>query len=78
MRNVWLVPTISKVEELLHQCHYRDIKVADINVTSMAEQRSTAWMRYQSLEDFLDPEDPSKTIEGFPAPVRAVIIATKP
>ena len=77
MRNVWLVPTISHVEELLHQCHYQDIKVADINVTSMAEQRSTAWMRYQSLEDFLDPEDSSKTIEGFPAPVRAVIIATK-
>ncbi|SVE29082.1 uncharacterized protein METZ01_LOCUS481936, partial [marine metagenome] len=28
-------------------------------------------------ENFLDPEDSSKTIEGFPAPVRAVIIATK-
>ena len=30
-------------------------------------------MKYQSLSDFLDPDDHSKTIEGLPAPMRAVI-----
>jgi tRNA (mo5U34)-methyltransferase len=29
------------------------------------------------LSDFLDPEDHSKTIEGLPAPMRAVIVAKK-
>ncbi|WP_122853349.1 DUF1698 domain-containing protein, partial [Pseudomonas viridiflava] len=37
--------------------------------------RGTEWMKYQSLSDFLDPEDHSKTIEGLPAPMRAVIVA---
>jgi tRNA (mo5U34)-methyltransferase len=32
-------------------------------------------MRFQSLRDFLDPTDLSKTIEGYPAPVRATIVA---
>ncbi|MDO9173610.1 MAG: DUF1698 domain-containing protein, partial [Actinomycetota bacterium] len=31
-----------------------------------------------SLADFLDPHDLSRTIEGHPAPVRAVVVATKP
>ena len=26
----------------------------------------------------LDPDDPSKTVEGYPAPLRAVLVATKP
>ncbi|MBT3425635.1 MAG: tRNA 5-methoxyuridine(34)/uridine 5-oxyacetic acid(34) synthase CmoB [Gammaproteobacteria bacterium] len=78
MRNVWLIPTLKYIKELLQQCACEDIKVVDVNVTSTQEQRSTEWMRFQSLADFLDPEDSSKTIEGYPAPVRAVIIATKP
>ncbi len=78
MRNVWLIPTRKHVEELLHQCDCQDIKIVDVNVTSTTEQRSTEWMRFQSLADFLDPEDPNKTVEGYPAPVRAVIVATKP
>ncbi|MFA0423338.1 DUF1698 domain-containing protein, partial [Vibrio sp. 10N.222.54.A1] len=26
----------------------------------------------------LDPNDPSKTVEGHPAPRRAILVATKP
>ena len=29
----------------------------------------------ESLEDFLDPKDPLKTVEGYPGPVRAVFTA---
>ena len=47
-------------------------------MTSTEEQRRTEWMTTESLADFLDPEDSSKTREGYPAPLRAVIIATKP
>jgi len=42
------------------------------------EQRATDWMRFQSLPEFLDPADHSRTVEGLPAPTRAVLIARKP
>ena len=35
-------------------------------------------MTFDSLPTFLDPNDPTKTIEGHPAPKRAVVVATKP
>jgi tRNA (mo5U34)-methyltransferase len=34
-------------------------------------------MTFQSLADFLDPDDSSKSIEGYPAPRRAILIAEK-
>ena len=43
--------------------------------TSPAEQRSTEWMTYESLTDFLDPANNDLTIEGYPAPQRAIFIA---
>jgi len=48
----------------------------DVSVTSTEEQRATAWMTYESLSDFLDPVDSARTIEGYPAPERAVVIAS--
>jgi tRNA (mo5U34)-methyltransferase len=35
-------------------------------------------MTSESLAEFLDPNDPGKTIEGYPAPLRAVLVARKP
>ena len=51
--------------------------VVDINRTELSEQRKTTWMKFESLEDFLDPKDLNKTIEGYQCPIRAVIIAEK-
>jgi tRNA (mo5U34)-methyltransferase len=56
---------------------YRHVRCVDVSTTTVEEQRGTEWMKYQSLSDFLDPEDHSKTIEGLPAPMRAVIVARK-
>jgi len=52
-------------------------RIVDINDTLTGEQRSTAWMTNESLEDYLDPNDPTKTVEGHPAPKRALLIAQK-
>ena len=49
--------------------------MVDLNQTSLEEQRATEWMRFNSLKDFLDPDDVNKTAEGYPAPLRAVIVA---
>jgi tRNA (mo5U34)-methyltransferase len=78
MRNVWFLPSIAAMTLWLQRCGFTDIACVDTNRTSREEQRSTEWMRFESLADFLDPDDAEKTIEGHPAPLRAIFTATKP
>lgn len=77
MRNVWFIPSTQALLHWLDRCGFRNARVVDENVTTLEEQRATEWMNGQSLADFLDPQDPSLTIEGYPAPRRAVIIAER-
>jgi tRNA (mo5U34)-methyltransferase len=76
MRNVWNIPTISHLEKSCEKLGFTDIKCIESNVTSLDEQRRTDWIDGYSLREFLDPEDTSKTIEGYPAPKRATVVAT--
>jgi len=78
MRNVWFLPSIAAMTLWLERCGFTEIACVDTNRTSRDEQRSTEWMHFESLADFLDPDDPEKTIEGHPAPLRAIFIATRP
>ena len=78
MRNVWFLPSIPTMTLWLRRCGFKDITCVDTNRTSIEEQRQTEWMNFESLVDYLDPEDHSKTIEGYPAPLRAIFIAAKP
>ena len=75
MGNVWFLPSCDTLLGWLEKVGYRDAKVVDVTVTSTDEQRSTEMLRFHSLTDFLDPEDPTKTIEGYPAPMRAIVTA---
>ena len=77
MRNVWLIPSVLMLERLLKRCQFREIEVVDVSPTTTDEQRSTDWMTFESLADFLNPDDPTQTIEGYPGPQRAVILARK-
>jgi len=76
MRNVWSIPTISRLESWMIEAGLQSVRVLDITRTSTQEQRSTGWMRFESLAESLDPEDLSLTVEGHPAPVRAALLAT--
>jgi len=76
MRNVWFLPTVDTLISWMKRCGFKNIRVVDINQTSTEEQRSTAWMTFNSLKDFLDPNNSNLTIEGHPAPRRATFIAT--
>ncbi len=78
MRNVWFIPSVESLRVWLGRCGFTEVKVIDVTRTSVGEQRSTEWMRFQSLPDYLDPRDPNRTIEGLPAPVRAILIARRP
>lgn len=75
MRNVWLLPSCDTLMSWLKRCGFTNIRLIDVTITRIEEQRSTEWMPFHSLKDFLDPENPGLTCEGLPAPKRAIIIA---
>ncbi len=78
MNNVWCIPSSKKLMALIEQSGFSEVRVIDESVTSIDEQRCTEWMTFESLSDFLDPSDSSNTIEGYPAPKRVILVATKP
>ena len=73
MRNVWFIPTTAMLT-LARTLRFQKVRTVDVTPTTVEEQRSTAWMTFESLADFR-PADNRFTIEGHPAPVRAVLIA---
>jgi tRNA (mo5U34)-methyltransferase len=75
MRNVWYLPSTAALTLWLQRVGFKNIRVVDVASTTLQEQRATEWMDSQSLVDFLDPNDHGKTIEGYPAPLRAVLVA---
>lgn len=77
MPNVRAVPGTARVLDWVTGAGYRDAEVVDVTATTTSEQRSTDWMRFESLEQALDPEDRTRTVEGLPAPVRAVVVARR-
>ena len=77
MRNVWFLPSCDALCLWLSRLGFTDINVVDVDITSLDEQRQTDWMTNQSLQDFLDPDDISRTVEGYPGPKRAIITALK-
>ena len=78
MPNVWFLPSPGTLVSWLRKQGFVNPRVVDISPTSTEEQRSTDWMTYDSLVDFLDPNDITKTAEGHPAPIRAVVVAEVP
>ncbi len=74
MRNVWFIPTTLTLELWLKRVGFKNIRLVDETKTTSEEQRKTGWMTFESLPDFLSPKNPNLTIEGYPAPKRAVII----
>ena len=77
MRNVWFVPTANCMKSWLHKARFKNIEIVYDELLTDEEQRVTSWSGGASLTDFLDPQDLSKTIEGYPAPRRAAVIAFK-
>jgi len=79
MRNVWCLPSTDTLHAWLEQTGFKNIKLVDVTKTTPEEQRATHWIgnNTQSLQDFLDPDDDNLTIEGLPAPKRAIFVCQK-
>lgn len=75
--NIYFIPTIPALKNWLVRAGFENIEVLSTVVTTKDEQRSTKWSFDESLEDFLDPNDSSKTVEGYPAPKRVYVKARK-
>jgi tRNA (mo5U34)-methyltransferase len=79
MRNVYSIPSIKTLKSWLKNANFKNIRVVNVSKTTILEQRKTPWIgkNAASLEDFLDPLDDSLTIEGYPAPTRAIVICER-
>jgi len=77
MGNVWFIPSTDMLLRWLRKLGFKEPALVDVSDTSTREQRSTDWMQFHSLADFLDPADHRRTLEGYPAPRRAVLTATR-
>lgn len=78
MNNVWFLPSAKTLAQWLEKMGFENIRIVDESHTTGDEQRKTDWKPGQSLDEYLNPDDPSKTIEGHPAPIRAILLADKP
>lgn len=74
---IWQLPTKTCLEHWLKRVNFRHISCFYDDWLSPHEQRRTPWAPIASLSDFLDPHDPLRTIEGYPAPRRFYFRAVK-
>ncbi|HHV6871705.1 TPA: tRNA 5-methoxyuridine(34)/uridine 5-oxyacetic acid(34) synthase CmoB [Haemophilus influenzae] len=77
MKNVYFIPSVAALINWLEKVGFTNVRCVDVATTTLEEQRKTDWLENESLIDFLDPNDHNKTIEGYQAPKRAVILANK-
>ncbi len=74
--NIYFIPTVAALRNWCKRAGFTEIDLLEIKTTTPEEQRKTDWIYGESLENFLDPEDPSLTVEGYPAPKRLYIRAS--
>jgi len=75
--NIYFIPTVNALKNWCYRAGFERVEVLDIVKTNPKEQRWTEWINSQSLEHFLDENDNTKTVEGYPAPKRVYIKAKK-
>ena len=77
MPNVWFLPTLKALTTMLRRARFTDVEVLCAEWGGENEQRATDWTTGPSYRDILDPQDPTKTMEGHPAPRRFMVKAAK-
>jgi tRNA (mo5U34)-methyltransferase len=74
----YFVPTASCLENWLLRAGFKQVESFCSHPMSSEEQRRTDWMTFESYDDFIDPGDQGRTIEGYPAPLRVFLSAVHP
>ena len=76
MRNVWFIPSVQSILLELQHLGFDNARVVDVSITTPHEQRTTPQMPFESLREALS-KDQTRTVEGYPAPRRAVVVASR-
>lgn len=76
-KGYWFLPTAKALVNMIKRAPFRDVELLLEHNLEKREQRRTSWSIYESLEHYLDPTDPDKTVEGYPAPRRAYVRALR-
>ena len=66
MKGVFFLPTLNTLRHWLQRSRFLDFEIIHSEELSTDEQRTTEWAPIRSLEESLDPNDNSKTVEGYP------------
>jgi len=78
MKGVYFLPTLETLKNWLTRTRFNRIEVFFSEPLSTEEQRITDWAKVNtSLNESLDPNDKSKTIEGYEAPHRFYLRARR-
>jgi len=88
MRNIGQIPDANTLAGWLTDGGFSEVRVVDDSQTSLEEQRTTEWMPFESLAESLQKTDQIAsqtteeatdhhrlTVEGYPAPRRAILVA---
>ncbi|MBU0673104.1 MAG: tRNA 5-methoxyuridine(34)/uridine 5-oxyacetic acid(34) synthase CmoB [Proteobacteria bacterium] len=73
----YFVPTGTCLANWLIRSGFDDVSIFCSHPMSNQEQRQTDWMSFESYDDFMAPNNPDQTIEGYPAPWRVFLKAVK-
>lgn len=71
--NIYFIPTIKALENWCERAKFKDFEILASKTTDLNEQRKTEWIKGESLNDFLDKENPALTVEAYLAPKRIYI-----
>ncbi|MBC8317207.1 MAG: tRNA 5-methoxyuridine(34)/uridine 5-oxyacetic acid(34) synthase CmoB [Desulfobulbaceae bacterium] len=72
----YFVPTAACLKNWMIRAGFTDVEIFCSHPMSNKEQRKTEWMVFESYDDFVDPDNPSLTVEGYPAPLRVFLKGT--
>ena len=76
-RTVFFLPTPSCLVNWVRRAGFSDVRLTSMVRTTFAEQQATQHMVFESLPDFMNPEDSRQTVEGYPGPWRAIVIGRR-
>lgn len=73
----YFVPTGACLHNWMNRAGFEQVKLFCSHPMSSEEQRRTDWMVFESYGDFIDPEHPDRTVEGYPGPWRVFLSGVK-
>jgi tRNA (mo5U34)-methyltransferase len=69
----YFVPTGHCLRLWMEKAGFDQVELFCRHPMSAEEQRATEWMTFESYRDFINPQDPNFTQEGYPAPHRVFL-----